>query len=33
LFEADLGSGTIFKFTPDGNKSTFAFGLSEPFGL
>lgn len=27
------GNGAIFKFTPDGKKSTFASGLSLPFGL
>jgi sugar lactone lactonase YvrE len=33
LYEADDASGTIFKFTPDGTKSTFASGLNGPFGL
>src|SRR5213078_1062806 len=33
LFETDQGSGTIFKFTPVGAKSTFATGLGGPFGL
>jgi hypothetical protein len=33
LYEEDLGSGTIFKFTPTGTKSTFASGLSSPVGL
>src|SRR5205807_10040380 len=33
LFEADYLSGTIYKFTPDGTQSTFASGLSGPFGL
>src|SRR5207253_4112338 len=33
LFEADQASGTIFKFTPAGAKSTFASGLNEPSGL
>src|SRR6059058_2101914 len=33
LFEADFHSGTIFKFTPDGIKTTFATGLNHPFGL
>src|SRR5947207_1437335 len=32
LYESDYGSGTILKFTPAGNKSTFASGLS-PAGL
>ena len=30
LYEADAGSGTIFKFAQDGTKSTFASGLSTP---
>ena len=33
LFEADQGSSTIFRFAPDGTKSTFASGLGGPFGL
>jgi sugar lactone lactonase YvrE len=33
LYEADLGSGTIFKFAPDATKSTFASGLNGPVGL
>src|SRR5207248_493226 len=33
LFEADFGTGTIFKFAPDGTKTTFASGLSSPTGL
>jgi sugar lactone lactonase YvrE len=33
LFESDFQSGTIFKFTPDGTKTTFASGLSGPGGL
>jgi len=33
LFESDFDSGTIFKFTPDGTKTTFASGLSGPGGL
>src|SRR5438552_2441963 len=33
LYEADFSSNTIFKFTPDGTKSTFASGLSGPVGL
>ena len=33
LYEADYGSGTIFKFTPAGTKSTFASGLNYPNGL
>ncbi len=27
LYEADLGTGTIFKFTPSGTKSSFAQAL------
>lgn len=30
LFVADLASGSIFKFTPDATKSTFATGLTQP---
>ena len=33
LFEADNGSGNIYEFTPGGAQSTFASGLSNPFGL
>src|SRR5438309_5319013 len=33
LFEADYGSGTIYKFTPAGTQSTFTTGLSSPEGL
>ena len=33
LFESDFQSGTIFKFTPDGTRTTFASGLSGPVGL
>src|SRR5208282_429097 len=33
LFEADGGSGTIYEFTPGGARSTFASGLSSPYGL
>ena len=33
LFEADAGSGTIFKFTSGGAKTTFAAGLNNPVGL
>jgi sugar lactone lactonase YvrE len=33
LFEADYGSGHIYEFTPGGVQSTFASGLSTPFGL
>ncbi len=33
LFEADLGSGKIFEFTPDGTQSTFATGLNHPTAL
>lgn len=30
LFETDRGNGSLLKFTPDGAKSTFAIGLSQP---
>ena len=30
LFETDRGSGSILKFTPDGSRSTFATGLTQP---
>src|SRR4029077_17245120 len=30
---ADYNSGTIFKFTPDGTKSTFTSALNNPAGL
>jgi hypothetical protein len=30
LFETDGGSGSILKFAPDGSRSTFAAGLSQP---
>ncbi len=33
LYEADFASGTIFKFTPEGVKSTFASGLTNLVGL
>jgi DNA-binding beta-propeller fold protein YncE len=33
LYEADFGSGKIFRFDPTGNRSTFATGLSNPTGL
>src|SRR6266487_4417093 len=33
LFESDFQSGTIFKFTADGTRTTFASGLSGPVGL
>jgi sugar lactone lactonase YvrE len=33
LFEADYCSGTIYKFAPDGTRSTFATGVSSPDGL
>jgi len=32
LFVGDLGSGAIYKFAPDGTRSTFATGLN-PYGL
>ncbi|MFZ3376877.1 MAG: hypothetical protein WA183_15120 [Chthoniobacterales bacterium] len=33
LYEADFGSGSVFKFTPAGIKSTFANGLGNPAGV
>lgn len=33
LFEADYSSGNIYKFTPGGVQSTFAFGLTDPLSL
>src|SRR5947207_12342230 len=33
LFEADFGSGSIFKFTPTGTKLPFASALNGPFDL
>src|SRR5438270_40847 len=33
LYEADFGSGTIFKFTPAGTQSPFASGLNRPTWL
>jgi len=30
LFEGDLDSGTVYKFAPDGTRSTFATGLNGP---
>ena len=33
LYEADFGSGTIFKFTPNGAATVFASGLVNPSGL
>jgi sugar lactone lactonase YvrE len=33
LFEADYCSGTIYKFAPDGTRTTFATGVSRPDGL
>ncbi len=33
LYVADLGSGSIFRFTPTGMKTTFASGLSSPRSL
>ena len=33
LYEADFSSATVFKFTPDGTRSTFASGLNGPVGL
>jgi WD40 repeat protein len=33
LYVAEATSGTIFKFTPDGTKTTFASGIHEPLAL
>ena len=33
LFESDSNSGTIYKFAPDGTRSTFTSGLNHPTGL
>src|SRR5437899_91666 len=33
LYEADRGTNTIFRFTPDGTKTTFISGLNQPFRL
>jgi hypothetical protein len=33
LYEADFGSGSVFKFTPAGIKSTFASGMVNPSGV
>src|SRR5438270_455580 len=33
LYEADFSTGTIFKFTPGGVKSTFATGVGQPSAL
>jgi sugar lactone lactonase YvrE len=33
LYEAEGAGGEIFKFTPDGTKTTFASGLNDPRGL
>ncbi|HVF70437.1 MAG TPA: SMP-30/gluconolactonase/LRE family protein [Chthoniobacterales bacterium] len=33
LYESDLMSGTIFKFTPDGTKTIFASSLTQPDGI
>jgi DNA-binding beta-propeller fold protein YncE len=33
LYEADNGSGKIYKFAPGGTRSTFASGLDHPRGL
>jgi sugar lactone lactonase YvrE len=33
LFEADFDSGNIYKFTPEGSRSTFGSRLSRPVGL
>jgi len=33
LYEADFGSGDVFRFTPAGAKTTFSSGLGNPAGL
>jgi sugar lactone lactonase YvrE len=33
LYEADFGSGNVFRFTPAGARTTFATGLGSPAGL
>ena len=33
LYEADEGSGSVFRFTPAGAKTTFASGFSTPADL
>ncbi len=33
LYEADFGSGNVFRFTPAGARTTFAIGLGSPAGL
>ena len=33
VYVADLGSGSIFQFTPGGTKTTFAPGLNSPRAL
>ena len=33
LFESDFNSGTVYKFAPDGTRSTFATGLNSPAAL
>jgi hypothetical protein len=33
LFEADSGSGDIYKFAPDGTRTTFASGPNDPVAL
>jgi DNA-binding beta-propeller fold protein YncE len=33
LFVANSDTGRIFKFTPNGSRSTFASGLTHPFGI
>jgi hypothetical protein len=33
LYETDLGSGSVLRFTPDGTQSSFASGFIAPVGL
>ena len=33
LYETDLGSGSVLRFTPDGTQSSFASGFAAPVGL
>ncbi len=33
LYQSDLGSGTVFKFTPAGSQSTFAASFNTPIGI
>src|ERR1700757_2690301 len=33
LYQTDFGSGSVFRYTPAGVKTTFAVGLGNPAGL